>query len=112
MPGGTFGLFRTGMLGQVVKLSQQGLHNHPLHNQIFGFTMSASTVYGGGALFLTNLDGGTACISPGGAVRHTTTLGLLKDSGDLLAADPTAHLVYAVGTHSLLAITPPASCWG
>jgi hypothetical protein len=111
VPGGTFGTFRTGMLGQVVKLSQQGLRNQPLHNRIFGFTMFASTVYGDGALFLTQLGGRTACISPGGTVRHTTTLAAIKDGNSLLAVDASAHRVYALGPHGLLAITPPASCW-
>jgi hypothetical protein len=112
VPGGTFGLFRTGMLGQVVKLSQHGLRHQPLRNKIFGFTMFASTVYGGGALFLAKLGGGTACVSPGGAVRHSTTLAAIKDRSDLLAVDARAHLVYALGPQGLLAITPPASCWG
>jgi hypothetical protein len=111
VPGGVFGLFRTGMLGEVVKLTQPGLRNQPLHNRIFGFTMFATTVYGTSALFLANDDGGTGCISPGGTVRHTTTISDLRNSGQLLAADPSTHLVYAVGHRSLIAITPPASCW-
>jgi hypothetical protein len=112
VPGGAFGTFRTGMLGEVVKLTQRGLRNHPLHNRIFGFSMFATTVYGGGALFLANDDGGTGCISIGGAVRHTTTISALKNSGELLTTDRRAHLVYGLGPHGLLAITPPAGCWG
>jgi hypothetical protein len=33
-------------------------------------------------------------------------------SDQLLAADPAAHVVYAVGQAGVIAITPPAACWG
>jgi hypothetical protein len=112
VPGGVFGVYRTGMAGQVTRLSQHGLRIQPLHNPVFAFFNSASAVYASKVLFLTKLDGGPACVSPGGAVRHSTTLAAIKDRSDLLAVDARAHLVYALGPHGLLAITPPASCWG
>jgi hypothetical protein len=112
VPGGVFGVYRTGMAGQVSLLSQRDLRIQPLHNPVFAFFNSASAVYASKVLFLTQLGGRTACVSPGGVVRHSTTLAAVKDGSDLLAADPSAHLVYALGPHGLLAITPPASCWG
>jgi hypothetical protein len=112
VPGGVFGVYRTGMAGQVTLLSQRDLRIQPLHNPIFAFFNSASAVYASKVLFLAKLGGRTACISPGGAVRHTTTLAAIKDGSNLLAVDASAHLIYALGPHGLLAITPPASCWG
>jgi hypothetical protein len=111
VPGGVFGLFRTGMLGEVIKLSQPGLRNQPLRGRIFGFAMFATTVYTPGALFLANEGGGAGCVSPGGAVRHTTTIGALKGSGELLAVAGANKFVYGIGRHGLIVIMPPAGCW-
>ncbi|MEP7024989.1 MAG: hypothetical protein ABJB47_14575, partial [Actinomycetota bacterium] len=110
VPGGVFGSFRTGMLGETVRLSQQGLRNQPLHSSIFGWTMAASTVYGGGSLYLANDGGGIACITPRGVVVARTTLAALRGTGDLLTVDPASHVVYGQGRHGLVAITPPARC--
>lgn len=75
--------------------------------------MGATTVYGGGTLWLANEDGVLACSSPqAGAVRAKTRTrpGLLVSS-ELLAVNPAARLVYGLGSGGLIAISPPARCW-
>jgi hypothetical protein len=111
VPGGVFGEFRSGMMGQVVRLSQPGLRNQPLHGAIFGFTQAASVVFGPGALFLADDGGATGCTSRGGAVRHTTTISALGSVGQLLAVNRGLEAAYGIGRHGLIEISPPASCW-
>jgi hypothetical protein len=80
---------------------------------IFHHAMGAVTVYGGGALWLASGSGVVACLSPQtGQVRARTGLPAMGPSDQLLAADPAAHVVYAVGRAGVIAITPPAGCWG
>jgi hypothetical protein len=112
VPGGVWSSFRTGMLGQTVLLRARDLSVVPLHRPIFGWAMFASTIYAG-SLWLARQDGIIGCIGPEtGAVRARTTLPGLRDSGQLLTADPGRHLVYALGQHGVVAISPPAACWG
>jgi hypothetical protein len=112
VPGGVWSSFRTGMLGLTVLLRARDLSVVPLHRPIFEWAMWAATVYGGGALWLATMERVVACIGPqSGAVRARTTLPGLGDSAQLLTADPVRHLVYAVGQHGVVAITPPPACW-
>jgi len=113
VPGAVWSSFRTGMMGLTVLLRARDLSVVPLHRPIFEWTMWATTVYGGGALWLATMDGVTACIGPrSGAVRVRTTLPGMGGSGQLLTVDPGRHLVYAVGQHGVVAISPPPACWG
>jgi len=74
--------------------------------------MFATTVYGGGALWLANMDAAIACIGPqSGAIRVQTTLPGLRDSGRLFTVDPGQHLVYAMGRRGVVAISAPPACW-
>jgi hypothetical protein len=112
VPGGVWSSFRTGMMGETVLLRARELSVVPLHTPIFVWAMFATTVYGD-SLWLARQDGVTGCIGPKtGAVRARTTLPGLRDSGQLLTADPGRHLVYAVGRHGVVAISPPPACWG
>ena len=116
VPGGVWASLRTGTEGHSVLFSQRGLRSVPLSGSIFGWDMApaATTVYGGGALWLaTGGAGAIGCIAPNtGVIRHQTTLTQLKDtSGELLAVNASAHEIYARGTHGVIAITPPRSCW-
>jgi hypothetical protein len=112
VPGGVWSSFRTGMLGLTVLLRARDLSVVPLHRPIFEWAMWAATVYGGSALWLATMERVVACIGPqSGAVRARTTLPGLGDSAQLLTADPVRHLVYAVGQHGVVAITPPPACW-
>jgi hypothetical protein len=111
------------MLGATILLRRRGLvtilppgYGQPPTSRlgdVYDWPMDATTVYGGGALWLANEAGVMACASPrtGGvrARRRTRQGSLLGD--DLLAADQPAHLVYDLGTTGLIAITPPAACW-
>jgi hypothetical protein len=113
VPGGVWSSFRTGMMGLTVLLRARDLSAVPLHRPIFEWGMWATTIYGGGALWLATMERTVACIGPrSGAVRVRTTLPGLGDSAQLLTADPGRHLVYAVGKHGVVAISPPPSCWG
>jgi hypothetical protein len=113
VPGGVWSSFRTGMMGLTVLLRARDLSVVPLHRPIFEWAMWATTVYGGGALWLATMGRVVACIGPqSGAVRARTTLPGLGDSAQLLTADPVRHLVYAVGQHGVVAISPPPVCWG
>lgn len=117
VPGGVWASLRTGTEGHSVLFSQRGLGSVPLSGSIFGWDMAqaATTVYGGGALWLATggVAGAIGCIAPNtGVIRRQTTLAQLKDtSGELLAVNASAHEIYALGTHGVIAITPPRSCW-
>ena len=123
-PGGVWASIRTGMLGLTFLLRSPGLAAAPLPGVsssaappgggIFHHAMGAVTVYGGGALWLASGSGVVACLSPQtGQVRaRTGMIPALGASDQLLAADPAAHVVYAVGRAGVVAITPPARCWG
>jgi hypothetical protein len=112
VPGRVWASFRTGMAGETVLLRQRELTVVPLNRPIFIWFMGATTLYGGGALWLATIDGAMACIGPqSGAVRLRTTLPGLDGNHELLAADPLRHLVYAVGPHGVIAVSPPLVCW-
>ncbi len=113
VPGGVWASFRTGMLGQTVLLSRTGLTRVRLSGGVYTWSMTATTVYGGGALWLVNGNNVIGCIAPGtGVVRHQRTFAGLGNSGELLAVNAVLHVIYALGSHGVIAITPPRNCWG
>jgi hypothetical protein len=113
VPGAVWSSFRTGMMGETVLLRARDLSAVPLHRPVFEWAMWATTVYGGGALWLGTMDAAAACIGPqSGAVRARSAVRALRGSGQLLTVDPGRHLVYAVGQRGVVAISPPPACWG
>ena len=121
VPGGVWALFRTGMLGLTLHFRQSDLAQiappgprivlTPA-NGLFHWPMSASVLYGSGALWLTNESGVLACLDPAtGAVRarqHISPQEVL----DLFAVDPASHHLLALdNATTLIEITPPAECW-
>jgi hypothetical protein len=115
VPGGVWASRRTGTEGSSLLFSQRGLRNIPLSGSIFGWQMapSATTVYGGHALWLASDSGGIACIAPNtGVIRRQTTLAQLENHGGVLfAVNASAHVIYGLGRTGVIAITPPRSCW-
>jgi hypothetical protein len=121
-PPGVWASYRTGMLGSTILLRQRGLVTvlPPGYGQppggpgsVYVWPMAATTVYGGGSLWLANEAGVMACASPRTGVvraRTRTRQGSLLGN-DLLAADQSAHLVYGLSPAGLTAISPPARCW-
>ena len=120
-PGGVWDSFRTGMLGLTLHLRQADLaltaptgpgivQSAP--QSLFHWAMYASTVYGGGSLWLTNQSGMLACLDPGsGRTRAIERLSQRKLVYQLFAADPARHLLYGADNQGLVVITPPAACW-
>jgi hypothetical protein len=121
VPGGVWASFRTGMLGLTIHLRQTdlaviaplglGIAQTPATG-IFHWPMYATTVYGGGALWLANQTGIVACLNPRtGKVgaREKVLQGRLIYQ--LLAADPVSRQVFAVGARGLVRISPPRRCW-
>jgi hypothetical protein len=121
VPGGVWASFRTGMLGLTLRFRQSDLAQiappgakialTPA-NGLFHWPMSASTLYGGGSLWLTNESGVRACLDPStGKVRarqHIPPQEVL----DLLAVDPAGrHLLALDNATAVIEITPPAQCW-
>lgn len=120
VPGGVWASFRTGMLGLTLHFRQSDLAQiappgsrivlTPA-NGLFHWPMSASVLYGGGALWLTNESGVRACLDPStGAVRarqHIPPQEVL----DLLAVDAAGrHLLALDNATTVIEITPPAQC--
>jgi len=113
VPGGVWATFRTGMMGETVLLRRSDLGRVPLSGGIFGWPMNATTIYGGGALWLANGSNAIGCIAPNaGLVRHQHTLAQLGENGELLAVNAVSHVIYALGDHGVIAISPPVGCWG
>jgi hypothetical protein len=122
VPGGVWASFRTGMLGLTIHLRQQDLSMiappgprialRPA-NGLFHWPMDASTLYGGGALWLANDAGIVACLNPQSgkarALEHVPPSGWLG----LLSADPHSQRLYASGVTGdlVLQLTPPRRCW-
>ncbi|MGE5291417.1 MAG: hypothetical protein ACM3ML_30290 [Micromonosporaceae bacterium] len=74
--------------------------------------MSASTVYGGGSLWLANGNGVVACADPAtGRIRALERVPLGGIITQLLAADHASGSIVALGQHKLVHITPPRQCW-
>ena len=121
VPGGVWASFRTGMLGLTLHFRQSDLAEiappsakialTPA-NGLFHWPMSASVLYGGGALWLTNESGVLACLDPAtGSVRARQHISP-QDVLDLLAVDPVGgHLLALDNATTVIEITPPAQCW-
>jgi hypothetical protein len=121
VPGGVWASFRTGMLGLTVHLRQQDLaviappgpgSTQTPAGRIFRWAMYATTIYGGGALWLANQAGIVACLDPQtGKARARERVSQARLIYQLMAADPASRQVLAIGTRGLLLITPPRQCW-
>ena len=124
LPGGVWVSFRTGSLGVSVLLSERALATviapGPAVStaSVYRWPMSSSSVYGGGALWVTTQTGLVACVNPAtGRVRAAETVtSTAAQLGGLLAADGAARHVFGLalndGYGGLVAITPPRGCWG
>ncbi|HUY45244.1 MAG TPA: hypothetical protein VMV92_05915 [Streptosporangiaceae bacterium] len=121
VPGGVWASFRTGMLGLTIRLRRsdlamtvppgQGIAQAPATG-LFHWPMYATTVYGGGALWLATQTGIVACLNPEtGKVRAAERVPQARLIYQLLAADPVSRQVFAVGARGLLRISPPRRCW-
>jgi hypothetical protein len=122
VPGGVWMSFRSGMAGSTILLGQRDLAmvgppgsalNAGFTDGVFVWMMSASTVYGLGALFLANENGVLACVDPQtGAVRAQERLSLAQGPDpQLLAVDVATRQVIATEGSDLEAMSPPAACW-
>ncbi len=123
-PGGVWVSFRTGNLGLSVLLSERALSTliAPVSARtpegVYFWPMFSSSVYGGGALWVTTQTGLVACVNPAtGRVRATETVrSQAAQLGGLLAADRPAWHVFGFvandGYNGLVSISPPRSCWG
>jgi hypothetical protein len=121
VPEGVWDSFRTGMLGLTLHLRQSdlaltspsrtGIAQSPATG-LFHWAMYATTVFGGGSLWLANQSGRLACLDPGsGRIRAIERLRQSKLVYELFAADPARHLLFGAGSQGLVAISPPAACW-
>jgi hypothetical protein len=123
VPGGVWMSFRTGMLGETIFLRQSDLafvappssalvDAQP--DGVFRWPMSASTIYGNGALLVVNENGVLACADPlSGAVRVQEHLPAAQGGDvELLAVDAASGQVLVTDGNGLEAITPPPACWG
>ena len=119
--GGVWASFRTGMMGLTVHLGANGL---PMITPpgprigltpptgVFHWPMSATTSYGGGALWVANETAIVACLDPRtGLVRASEHLPSPQYISGFEAIDPVARTIFAFGYGALLQITPPSRCW-
>jgi hypothetical protein len=128
VPGGVWVALRTGMMGEGGLLSARSLavvSGFPAINPatrgigtVYGWTMSASPAYAGGALWVATDGGLVACVNPAtGRVRAEEALPAQQDPVfSALAADGTTRQVDAVvststGFTGVVAISPPRTCW-
>ena len=113
VPGRVWASFRTGMAGETVLLRSQELSAVPVNRGVLSWFGHATTVYGGGSVWLASEDGVVACLGPlDGVVRARVRLPALRGSGQLLTVDAGRHVVYGVGRRGVVAITAPGACWG
>lgn len=121
--GGVWAAFRTGMLGLTIHLRQPDLAmvappgasvaSLPA-NGLFHWPMSATTIYGGGALWLATESGIVACLDPAsGKVRASERLPPAQFLDPLLAADPGSQQLFALEGPRvrLVSLLPPKRCW-
>jgi hypothetical protein len=112
VPGGVWASFRTGMNGRIVLLRQRGLREVTPSASIFTWPMDATTVYGGGRLWLAEELGAVGCIAPGtGQVADRGRMPLLDFTPWLLAVNASRQLLYAQDGVAVISITPPRACW-
>lgn len=121
VPGGVWASFRTGMLGLTIHLRQSdlamiappgpGIALSPATG-IFHWPMYATTLYGGGALWLASQTAIVACLNPGtGKVRAQEKVRQARLIDQLLATDPVSRQVFALDARGLVRISPPRGCW-
>lgn len=135
LPDGVADSFRTGMAGVTVLLAQKDLSlitppgidprgdsfTRP-PNDVFEWMMAASTMYADNTLWIANENGVLACVDPtSGAVRDSEQ-GTPGWPGQPVAIDsPGRRVLLAINNllngvtpinNLLVAISPPASCWG
>jgi hypothetical protein len=120
LPAGVWVSVRTGSAGLSVLLSERALATviAPVlagtPESVYYWPMFSSSVYGGGALWVTTLTGLVACVNPAtGQVRASETVtSQPAQLGGLLVADGTARQVFGDAYKGLVSISPPRSCWG
>ena len=111
-PGGVWASFRTGMNGRTVLLRQRGLREVTPPASIFTWPMDATTVYGGGRLWLAEELGAVGCIAPGaGQLVDQGRVPQLGFTPWLLAVNASRQLLYAQDGAAIISITPPRACW-
>jgi hypothetical protein len=118
VPTGVWASFRTGNLGATIHLGQQSLALAPPVSRrgrpdpLFSGAMAASTLYGGGSLWIATATGAVGCVDAvTGRARARETVGQNTDL-TVLAID-VAHkrLLALKNAVSVVALTPPAACW-
>ena len=126
LPGGVADSFRVGMSGatqllraaDLAVVTPPGLDeaSGPLSRSpgdVFSWMMNATTIYGGGDLWIANENGVIACVDPASGAVRAHEQSRMNDALNvqLLAVDPARHRVYATADNRLLAFSPPAPCW-
>jgi hypothetical protein len=120
VPGGVWASFRTGMLGLTIHLRRRdltliappgaGIAKTPATG-LFHWPMSATTLYAGGALWLTNEAGFMACLDARkGGVRALERIPRSPQIA-LLSADPASRRLLALANGDVVELTPPERCW-
>ncbi len=120
VPGGVWASFRTGMLGLTLHLRQRDLAMIAppsartllrAPHTLFHWAMTATTLYGGGALWMSTLEF-MACLDPrAGTTRAIERIPQSGGTPQLLAADRPSRQLFALGPDGLVQITPPHRCW-
>jgi hypothetical protein len=119
--GGVWASFRTGMLGLTLHFRQRDLASveppgpkiaaSPA-NGLFHWPMSASLLYGDGALWLTNESGVLACLDPVTGKARARERISPQEVLDLLAVDPTGRYLIAIdNATTIIEIAAPQRCW-
>ena len=124
LPAGVWVSVRTGNLGRSALFSERAMATviAPVpagtSESVYYWPMFSSSVYGGGALWVTTQTGLVACVDPlTGQVRADETVtSPSAQLGGLLVADTTARQVFGFalndGYKGLVSISPPRRCWG
>ena len=121
VPGGVWASFRTGMLGLTIHLRQSdlALRSPPGKaiakspaNGLFHWPMSASTIYGGGSLWIANESGFIACLDPQTATVRASERIPQSEAPSIVGIDSNAHALYIVGAtgRGVIEVTTPAGC--
>jgi outer membrane protein assembly factor BamB len=113
VPGGVWASFRTGLLGQTIRLRQRDLAVVSRPSGIFEWAMYATAIYAGGALWFTSQSGVVACLDPAtGRTRAAEHLGQSRTI-DFVGVDARSRRIVALAgaRPHVDEITPPASCW-
>jgi hypothetical protein len=120
VPGGVWASFRTGMLGLTLHLRQRDLAMIAppsartllrAPHSLFHWAMTATTLYGAGALWISTLEF-MACLDP--RTGTTRAIERIPQSGGApqpVATDRSSHQLFALGPDGLVQITPPHRCW-